>query len=116
MNVEKIKTALWGAAGGAALTIAVGFFWGGWVTGGTALEMARQSADRAVVERLATICVDQFNRDPMKVEKFRTLQEEGSWKRREFVEKQGWATMPGEDAPANRVGSKCAELILQAAL
>ncbi len=116
MNSEKIKTGLWGAAGGAALVAAIGFIWGGWVTGGTALEMAQKSADLAVVDRLATICVDQFNRDPQKVDKFQTLKEEGSWKRREYVEKQGWATMPGEDKPESRVGSKCAELILQAAL
>jgi len=116
VNSENIKTGLWGAAGGAALVAAIGFLWGGWVTAGTALEMARKSADRAVVDRLAAICVDQFNRDPQKRDKFRILEGKGSWKRREYVEKQGWATMPGEDEPASRVGSKCAELILRTAL
>ncbi len=40
MNWEKITPGLWGAVGGAIVLAIVGFAWGGWVTGGTAQEMA----------------------------------------------------------------------------
>jgi hypothetical protein len=33
---EMIKPLLWGAIGGAILTMIIGFAWGGWVAGGTA--------------------------------------------------------------------------------
>ena len=35
-----VKPAIWGAIGGAAAAMIIGFGWGGWVTGGTAGEMA----------------------------------------------------------------------------
>ena len=41
------KTVLfWACAGSAVLATVVGFSWGGWVTGGTAREMAEQSGRR----------------------------------------------------------------------
>lgn len=44
--------ALWGAvAGGLALAF-VGFNWGGWVKGGTALKMSQASSSAAVAEAL----------------------------------------------------------------
>ncbi len=57
MNWEKIKTALWGAVGGAIVLAIIGFAWGGWVMGGTAQSMAEESAQNAVVARLAPICI-----------------------------------------------------------
>ena len=87
---EIIKPALWGAAGGAAVLAIVGFMWGGWVTGGTAQKMAEEMAEDAVAARLATICVEHYNQDSEKDQKLEELKEESSWKRREYVEKQGW--------------------------
>ena len=51
---------LQGAAAGAAVTLIVGFNWGGWVTGGTAKEMVQRSTSSAVVTALSPICVDKF--------------------------------------------------------
>jgi hypothetical protein len=34
------------------------------------------------------------------------------WKRGEYVEKQGWATMPGEDKPDRSVANACAERLM----
>ncbi len=109
MNWEKIKLSLWGAIGGAIVLAIVGFAWGGWVTGGTAQEMA----DNAVVDRLAPICVEKFNQDSEKDQKLKELKEEAYWTRGDYVEKQGWATMPGEKSPDSKVAEKCTDLIIQ---
>ncbi len=113
MNWKKIKTALWGAIGGAIVLAIVGFAWGGWVLGGTAQNMAEELAQRAVVARLAPICVEQFNQDSEKDQKLKKLKEASSWERDDYVEKQGWATMPGEKDPDSKVAEKCAELLVE---
>ena len=113
MNWEKIKTALWGAIGGAIVLAIVGFAWGGWVLGGTAQKMAEELAQSAVVARLAPICVEQFNQDSEKDQKLKELKEESYWKRGDYVGKQGWATMPGEKNPDSTVAGKCAELLVK---
>ncbi len=113
MDWEKIKLGLWGALGGAFVLAIIGFAWGGWVTGGTAQKMAEEMAENAVVARLAPICVEQFKQDSEKDLKLKDLKKEESWKRDEYVEKQGWATMPGEKKPDSKVAEKCAELIMQ---
>ncbi len=113
MNWEKIKPGVWGAIGGAIVLAIIGFIWGGWVTGGTAQKMAEEMAEAAVVDRLAPICVEQYNQDSEKDQKLNELKEESSWKRSDYVEKQGWATMPGEEKPDGKVAEKCADLVIQ---
>ncbi len=113
MNWEKIQPGLWGAAGGAIVLAIVGFAWGGWVTGGTAQKMAEEMAEDAVVARLAPICVEQFNQDSEKDQKLKELKEESSWKRGDYVEKQGWATMPSETKPDSKVAEKCVDMVMQ---
>ena len=51
-----------GMAIGAVATMLIGFYWGGWVTTGTAWKMAQQDSKNAVVAALAPICVDRFQR------------------------------------------------------
>ena len=113
MDREKIKPGLWGALGGAIILAIVGFAWGGWVTGGTAQEMAEQKAENAVVDRLAPICVEQFNQDSEKDQKLKELKETDTWKRDDYVAEQGWATMPGEKEFDRKIADKCAEMIMQ---
>ncbi len=113
MDWDKIILGLWGALGGAIVLAAIGFAWGGWVTGGTAQEMAEEMAENAVVARLAPICVEQFKQDSEKDQKLNDLKKEDSWKKDDYVEKQGWATMPGEKKPDSKVAEKCADLVIQ---
>ena len=113
MDSEKIKQGLWGAAGGAVVLAVIGFTWGGWVTGGTAQKMAEEMAENAVVDRLAPICVEQYNQDSEKDQKLKKLKETKSWERDDYVEKQGWATMPGEKEADSKVAGKCAELLAE---
>ncbi len=102
----------WSWVGSVVLTMIIGFAWGGWVTGGTARSMAQTMAEDAVVKRLAPMCVVQFNRDPGKDQKLKELEKTDSWQRSEYVEKQGWATMPGEETPDSKVASECARLLM----
>ncbi len=113
MDQENIKIGLLGALGGAIVLAIVGFAWGGWVTGGTAQEMSKEMAANAVVARLAPICVEQFKKDSEKDQKLIGLKKEDSWKRNDYVEKQGWATMPGAKKPDSEVAEKCAQMIVQ---
>jgi hypothetical protein len=102
----------WAIMGTIVLTIIVGFSWGGWVTGGTAQTMGETMADDAVVQRLAPICVFQFNQDPDKAQKLVELNEARTYYRDDnYVKEQGWATMPGEAKPDNKVADACAKLI-----
>jgi hypothetical protein len=58
------KTAVfWSWIASIALTMIIGFAWGGWVTGATSRKMAETVAGDAVAERLAEICIVQFNQD-----------------------------------------------------
>ncbi len=113
MNWQKFKlgfwSVFWGAICGAIVIVVIGFKWGGWVTGGTAQIMAEE----AVVERLALICVAQFNQDSQKVQKLKELKQAGSWERDRYVEKQGWATMLGEKKPNSEVADECAKRIME---
>jgi hypothetical protein len=99
------KTALfWACAGSAVLTLAVGFFWGGWVTGGTAREMAEQSAAQARQELVAAVCIDRFMTAPDMHARLTALQGlERSYQRGRFVEDGGWAIMPVSSSAADRL-------------
>ena len=113
MNWQKFKvgfwSVFWGAIGGAIVIAVIGFKWGGWVTSGTAQIMAEE----AVVERLALICVAQFNQDAQKDQKLKELKKAGSWERDGYVEKQGWATMLGKKEPNSEVADECAVRLME---
>lgn len=94
-------------------TMLVGFTWGGWVTAGTAEQTATSVASDAVTQRLATICVAQFEQDTAKNEKLAELQAVTSYQQRNFVRDQGWATMPGDEESNNQVASECAKVLAQ---
>ena len=102
------KTVLfWACAGSVILTAAVGFSWGGWVTGGTAREMAEQSAAQARHELTAVVCVDRFMAAPDIATQLIALKGiDRSYQRSKFVEDGGWAIMPvSSNAEASMSGS-----------
>jgi len=102
----------WSWVATAVVTMIIGFSWGGWVTGGTARTTAEGVAQDAVVQRLAPICVVQSGRDPTRAVKLVALKEESAWQRGEYIGKQGWATMPGEQEHDRRVAEACARLLM----
>ena len=110
MNIpEWLKPALYGAAAGAVALAIVGFSWGGWVTGGTAKQMAADEARLEVVAALVPICIEQSKQDPQVVETLAQLQDASSYQRSGMLMKAGWATMPGSSDPNRYVASACME-------
>ena len=103
------KVVFWFAVAAIILTMIVGFNWGGWVTGGTAQNMV----DDAVVQRLTSICVGQFDQDPGKEQKFNELKDMSSYQRDDYVKEQGWATILGEEKPDSKVADACAKQLVQ---
>ena len=107
------KTALfWSCVASAVITIVIGFTWGGWVRGATAQSMAETRVEDAVAKRLAQICVIQAKRDPARDQKLKELKSVlTTYERSDYVSKQGWAKMPGDQEADNKVADDCAELL-----
>jgi len=109
---DSLTRLLQGAAAGAAVTMIVGFNWGGWALGSTVDKVAKDRADSAVVVALAPICVDKFRQAANATENLSELNKINyTWDRGTFVEKGGWATMPGAASPDSAVARACAEMI-----
>jgi hypothetical protein len=114
MNIPvATKPAFWGVAGGAVASAIVGFTWGGWVTGGKAEAASLQRANNAVVVALAPVCVDKFQHTTDAATNLTALKKIDSWSQGEFVEKGGWATLPGSHSPeqVTAVARACALLL-----
>ena len=113
---EDYKPLIWGAVGGAIALAVVGFSYGGWTTAGTAEQMAQQRSDAAVAAALAPICADRFRQHADASANLAELKKVDSWRQGAFIEKGGWATMPGTAAPDSAVARACAELLAAAKL
>jgi alpha/beta superfamily hydrolase len=121
MNIPKLPTEtkpfLWGAAVGAITLAIVGFSWGGWVTGGASERSAAARGEAAIVSALTPLCVARFQASANASDSFAELKKTDSWERGDYVQKAGWATMPGGAAEPNReVAIACAEAIGKLAL
>ena len=120
------KTVLfWACAGSVIAATIVGFSWGGWTTGGTAREMAEDSAAQARQELAAVVCVDRFMAAPDVGVQLTALKEmERSYQQSKFVEEGGWAlivpasTPPDRQASANdrKAAGLCAEELAKRAI
>lgn len=107
-----LKPGLLGAFVGAIALAVIGFTQLGWVSANTAESMAIKRADAAVVKALVPVCIARAQMDPETGPK---LQELGmvtsKWDRRSFVEKAGWAMMPGDDIPNKDLADTCAQAL-----
>jgi hypothetical protein len=112
MDSEKIKVGLWSGIGGAVLATYVGFNFGGWMTTGGAMAMAKESAANAVAERLGSICVAQFNRDTAKSQKLIEMKNKDAWESGRYIDQQSWAIMPGAEKSEPGVAEACAKQLL----
>lgn len=114
MNIPvETKPALWGMVGGAIAAAIIGFTWGGWVTGGRAESDATQRVNAAVVSALAPVCVEKFQGTADVAANLAELKKSDSWSQGAFIEKGGWATLPGKNAPdqVSAVAKACAGLL-----
>jgi hypothetical protein len=106
---EWLKPAFWGVVVGALGIMIVGFSWGGWYLGSTAERVARERADAAVTAVLVPICVERFMGQADAAVKLAEFQKSGSWQQSQFIEKGGWATTTGSNAPNSAVARSCAQ-------
>lgn len=95
--------------GASLLTMFVGFNWGGWMTIGTARDLATTAANVARGELAGSVCIERFNGAPDADARMAELKAIPSASaRRQYVEAGGWATMPGETSPDRRASEACA--------
>ncbi len=111
-----IKPGIFGAVIGAVALAIVGFTSLGWVGASTAESMAVERADAAVVKALVPVCVARAQMDP---ETGPLLQElvgvTSKWTRKSFVEKAGWAKMPGSETSNSNLADACAQALREEA-
>jgi len=89
MKGQTLKTVLLSAMGGAIVWwIVLGAAWG-WMSPGSAENMAEARADAAVLKALTPMCVAKFQQVSNKEEKLKGLQTASSWQREDFVIEQG---------------------------
>lgn len=98
---------LYGAVGGALALAIIGFTVGGWVTSGTAKDMAEKASVQAVVAAMTPYCVAQSKTAPNSVEVLAALKAANSYDRREIIEKAGWATPLGSSEPNRALAISC---------
>jgi hypothetical protein len=108
---QDIRPALWGAAGGAILLAIIGFAWGGWLTAASARGASDTNSNTAVVGVLAPICAVQFHQQTDAAAKLTELKALRSYERAAFIEKGGWATMPGSEKPFAGVAAACGTIL-----
>jgi hypothetical protein len=111
LDKDSPKRLFQGFAVGAIATMVIGFNWGGWTLGSTAKDMAVKSARAAVVEALAPICADRFQRAAEAPANMAELKKTSSWQQDAYIEKGGWATFPGMSSPERGVAQACANLL-----
>ena len=109
---DSLKRLMQGAFIGFLATVVIGFNWGGWTLGSTANKMVEKSAITGGIAALASICVDKFQHASGAAANLAELRKvSSSWEQRDFVEKGGWATLPGNDQANSAVAQACANML-----
>jgi hypothetical protein len=99
-----------------AVVLPIVSFSAGWiVTTGYAEEKANKRANAAVTDRLASICVAQFPTGDAAASHLAGLKAASYSDKGAFVAKNGWATVPGGEAPRDAVAKECADRLLASA-
>ena len=115
MKKEYLKPFAWGVGVGALVLLIVVFATGWVVTSSSAEAKAEEMVSEALLDRLAPIAMTQYMQDPNKekhLKELTKLEFYGNPNRSDYVQKQGWATMPGEKKPDTRVAEECARRIM----
>jgi len=97
-----------------AIVAPIVLFSAGWIiTSGASNAAVKESAQAAVVESLAPICVTQFSEAAGRGDQLAKLKSLSQWDRPEFVTRNGWATMPGGASSNGLVASECARRLAE---
>jgi len=115
MKKQDIKPFFWGMGVGAIVLLIVIFSAGWVVTSNSAKAEAKSVAADAVMDRLAPIAIAQFMQDPNRENRLKEMKKLDSWgenNRSDYVQKQGWATMPGDKEPDRHVADEVARRLM----
>ena len=104
---EWLKPGIYGAGIGAVAVMMLGFSWGGWMTGGSARELAADLAHNEVISALVPICLQISQDDPERTTKLASITEATTYQRRDAVMAAGWATVPGAHEPNRDLAQAC---------
>ena len=110
---ESLTRLIQGAIAGAVAAIAIGFGWGGWVTGSTANKMMTASYDKAVIATLAPGCAAQFRKLPDSADRMAVLvaNKDSSWRMRDAFP-PALITLPGRSYVDSDLANACGALLL----
>jgi hypothetical protein len=106
---NQLKTHAIALALGAIAAIVIGFNWGGWVRGSTARQMAQDKVNAEIVALYTPQCVKHFEAQANMPAHWAALKKAMSgYNERSFIEKTGFATLPGAKAANDDVADACA--------
>ena len=112
LDEDSLKRMVLGGVIGAVIITLAGFSAFGWTLDSTAKEMAKKSANEAVVAALAPICADNFQHAANATQNRVDLMKVSSSMQGAFIEKGGWATLPGgNSAISPGVAEACAKML-----
>ncbi|HLI12856.1 MAG TPA: hypothetical protein VKY65_14785 [Alphaproteobacteria bacterium] len=111
-----VKPGIWGIIIGAIgwwIVLAYGF---GWMSAGTAKQMADNQAQSAVVAAVTPYCVQRFEQQPNAVTAWKALKKSAdNYNQSDFVQKGGWVALPGQklsDDVTGGIANACATQLL----
>jgi hypothetical protein len=105
----------WIAIACVVATLIIGFGFGGWMTGGTALRMAGEAAVAARNQLAAAVCAEEFMRATDARARIAKLEALEWWERDDHLAAGGWATMPGDKEANGTVATMCAARLAEEA-
>jgi hypothetical protein len=112
LDEDSLKRIVLGAVIGGVITTFAGFSGFGWTFESTAKDMAKKSANEAVVSALAPNCADKFQHTADATKNRIELMKLSLSEQSSFIEQGGWATLPGGDtANKSAVAEACAKML-----
>ena len=112
MIEQHSKPFLLGALSGAVLISMLGFNLIGWKTTATSDRLVKTQSEAAVSTALANICVVQFKAAKDFDARLVTLKAAERYSRPQLIEKEGFATMPGDKAAISGVSEVCSNILV----
>ncbi len=113
-NAHWINSAVGGAIIGAIATMAVGFTFGGWITGGTSDRLIASNMSDGIALALTPYCLEKSKNDPEAVKVMAEYKAAPAYSRSSLVEKSGWATPLGAEEPNAALAAACSNALAKA--
>ncbi len=82
------------------------------MTQATATKMSDDASKQARAELAAAYCVNKFDRASDAAAQLASLKKTDSWQRNDFIDKGGWAKVPGQDKAVDGAADLCAQQLM----